>query len=150
MNKRKHLIRVGKPAHPAHNAENVVIGGVNTDLGIARDRGGGEGELKGSVIDTRHITGSRWLMLFGFQPKRVNVNTSLGDVGVVLVRLDKIEVSAHALRETIVTVELELGGEDRVETSVFGGPLYVVTGSSTSRAGVAVGGGVSDGDGLHN
>ena len=122
MNKRKHLIRVGKTTHARHDAENVVIGGVNTDLGITGDRSGGEGELKGSVIDTRHITGSRWLMLFGFKPERVNVNTSLGDVGVVLVRLDKIEVSAHALRETVVTIELELGREDRVETAVPVGP----------------------------
>ena len=127
MNKRKHLIRVGQSAHAAHNSEDVVIGSVNTDLGIIpADSGSGEGELKGGVIDTRHITGTGWLMLFGFQPKRVNVNTSLGDVGVVLVRLDKIEVSAHALRETIVTVKLEFGREDRVETAVFVGPLEVL------------------------
>ena len=123
MNKRKHLIRVRKPTHPAHDAEDVVIGSVNTDLGIIRlNGGGGEGELKGGVIDTRHITGTGWLMLFWFKAKRVNVNTGSWDIGVMLVRLDKIEVSAHALRETIVTVKLEFGREDRVETTVFVGP----------------------------
>ena len=87
-------------------------------------------------------------MLFWFQPKRVNVNTSLGDVGVVLVRLDKIEVSAHALRETVVTIELELGREDRVETGVLVDPLYGVSLGYTSRAWVVtVGLGLSGLDG---
>ena len=127
MNKRKHLIRVGQAPHTAHNSEDVVIGSVNTDLGIIPvDSGSGEGELKGGVIDTRHITGTGWLMLFWFQTKRVNVNTGSWDIGVMLLRLDKIEVSAHALRETIVTVKLEFGREDRVETAVFVGPLEVL------------------------
>ena len=53
---------------------------------------------------------------------------------MVLVWLDKIEVSAHALRETIVTVKLEFGREDRVETAVLVYPLYGVSGGYTSRA----------------
>jgi len=78
-------------------------------------------------------------MLFGFQTKRVNVNTSLGYVAVVLVRLDKIEVSAHALRETVVTIELELGREDRVETTVLADPCYGVSTGETGGAWVGRG-----------
>tara|TARA_X000000368_G_scaffold418991_1_gene421311 strand:+ start:259 stop:1116 length:858 start_codon:yes stop_codon:yes gene_type:complete len=78
-------------------------------------------------------------MLLWFQPKRVNVNTSLGYVAVVLVRLDKIEVSAHALRETVVTIELELGREDRVETTVLADPLYGVSTGETGGAWVGRG-----------
>jgi len=44
----------------------------------------------------------------------VDVDTNGGDVGVVLVRLDQVEVLALTLREPIVAVELDLGNGDRV------------------------------------
>ena len=53
--------------------------------------------------------------------------------------MDKIEVSAHALRETVVTIELELGREDRVETTVLADPLYGVSTGETGGAWVARG-----------
>ena len=53
-------------------------------------------------------------MLFWLEGKRVDVDADRGDVGVVLVRLDQVEVASLALRETIVTVELDLGDNDRV------------------------------------
>jgi hypothetical protein len=55
-------------------------------------------------------------MLFGSQGKGVNVDTSVRSAGVVLVRLNKIEVSSFALREAILAVKLELSGDDRVHT----------------------------------
>ena len=103
------LIAVSETTHAAHDAEDIVIGGVNTNLGISSNGLGCEGKLKSGVIDAGHVACSRWLVLFGFKTKRVNVDTSLGDIGVVLVRLDKIEVTTHALRESVVTIELELG-----------------------------------------
>ena len=57
-------------------------------------------------------------MLLRFKAEGVDVDASGRNVAVVLVGLDKIEVTAHALRETIVTVKLELSGEDGIETGV--------------------------------
>ncbi len=57
-------------------------------------------------------------MLLGLEAEGVDVDASGRNVAVVLVGLDKIEVTAHALRETIVTVKLELSGEDGIETGV--------------------------------
>jgi hypothetical protein len=45
-------------------------------------------------------------VLFRLQGERVNVDTRGDwDVGVVLVRLNKVEVGALAFRETVMTVE---------------------------------------------
>ena len=53
-------------------------------------------------------------MLLGLERERVHVDAHGGDVRVVLVRLDQVEVLALALGETIVTVELDLGDNRRV------------------------------------
>jgi len=53
-------------------------------------------------------------VLLGLERERVHVDAHGGDVRVVLVRLDQVEVLALALRETIVTVELDLGDNRRV------------------------------------
>jgi hypothetical protein len=55
-------------------------------------------------------------MLFRSQRKGINVDTSVRSLSVVLVRLDKVEVSAFTLRETILAVKLELSGDNRVLT----------------------------------
>jgi len=47
----------------------------------------------------------------------VDVDTNSGDVGVVLVRLDLVEVAAFADLEAVVAVELEEGSDYRVATS---------------------------------
>jgi len=50
------------------------------------------------------------------QSKGVHVDTGVRSASVVLVRLDKVEVSTFALRETILAVKLELSGDNRVLT----------------------------------
>jgi hypothetical protein len=55
-------------------------------------------------------------VLLRLQGKRVHVDTHRRDVGVVLVRLDLIEVATLANREPIVTVELDERGDNRVTT----------------------------------
>jgi hypothetical protein len=60
-------------------------------------------------------------MLFGPQGKRVNVDTSVRGAGVVLVRLDEVEVSSFTLREAILAVKLELSGDDGVHTPAVKG-----------------------------
>jgi len=48
------------------------------------------------------------------ESERVDVDTSVGGAGVGEEGLDKIEVGSLALREAILAVELELGGDDGV------------------------------------
>jgi hypothetical protein len=55
-------------------------------------------------------------MLFRSQSKRVNIDTSVRGVGVVLVGLNEVEVSAFAFREAVLTVKLELSGDNGVHT----------------------------------
>ena len=55
-------------------------------------------------------------MLFRSQCKGINIDTSIGCAGVVLVRLDDVEVRSFALREAVLTVKLELSSHDRVLT----------------------------------
>ena len=56
-------------------------------------------------------------MLLGLESKRVNVDADSWDVGVVLVWLDQVEVSALTNLEAVVTVELEESGNNWVATS---------------------------------
>jgi hypothetical protein len=55
-------------------------------------------------------------MLLGPQGERINVDTSVRSLSVVLERLNKVEVSAFTLRETILAVKLELSGDNGVLT----------------------------------
>ena len=117
------LIAIGQPTHTGHNAENVVIGSIDTNLGSlgALNGGVGENKLKGSIVNAGEVAAAAWLMLFGPQGKRVNVDTSVRSAGVVLVRLDEVEVSSFALREAILSVKLELSGDDGVHTPAVKG-----------------------------
>jgi len=112
----KRLVGISKSTHARHNAEHVVVDGVDTDLRrvVGVDRVVGEREQQGRVINTREVARAAGLVLLGLEGKRVDVDADRGDVGVVLVRLDQVEVLALALRETIVTVELDLGDNRRV------------------------------------
>jgi hypothetical protein len=60
-------------------------------------------------------------VLFGPEGKRVHIDTGVGSAGVVLVRLDEVEVSSFALREAILAVKLELSGDDGVHTPAVKG-----------------------------
>jgi len=56
-------------------------------------------------------------VLLWLEGKRVNVDADRGDVGVVLVWLNQVEVSALTNLEAVVTVELEESGNNWVATS---------------------------------
>jgi hypothetical protein len=110
------LVGVSKTTHTRHDTENVVVGGIDTNLGSlgALNGGVGENKLKGSIVNAGEVAAARGLVLFGPQGKGINVNTSVRSASVVLVRLDKVEVSAFTLREAILAVKLELSGDNRV------------------------------------
>jgi hypothetical protein len=112
------LIGVSKTSHTTHDTENVVVGCIDTNLGSlgALNGGVGENELKGSIVNAGEVTGPAWLMFLRPQSKGVHVDTGVRSASVVLVRLDKVEVSTFTLRETILAVKLELSGDNRVLT----------------------------------
>jgi hypothetical protein len=115
---KQRLIAIGKPSHATHDTENVVIGSIDTNLGSLGALNGsvGENKLKGSIVNAGEVAAAAWLMLFGPQGKRVNIDTSVRGAGVVLEGLNKVEVSAFTLREAILAVKLELSGDDGVHT----------------------------------
>jgi hypothetical protein len=56
-------------------------------------------------------------VLLGLKSEGVDVDANCRDVGVVLERLDLVEVASLANLETIVAVELEEGRDDGVLAS---------------------------------
>ena len=56
-------------------------------------------------------------MLFGLKGERINVNTHSRDVGVVLVRLNQVEVVTITNLEAVMAVKLKKSGNNRVLTS---------------------------------
>jgi hypothetical protein len=115
---KQRLVGVSKTTHTGHDTENVVIGSIDTNLGSLGALNGsvGENKLKGSIVNAGEVTGPAWLMLFGSQSKGVNIDTSVRGVGVVLVGLNEVEVSSFALREAVLSVKLELSGDNGVHT----------------------------------
>ena len=112
------LIGVSKTTHSAHNTKNVVVGGKNANLGSAGtlNSGIGQNQLKGGIVNAREVAAAAWLVLFGAQSKRVQVDTGVGVAAVVLPRLNEVEVGAFALREAVLAVELQLGSDNGVLT----------------------------------
>ena len=110
------LVRVGKAAHTRHDTEDVVVGRVDTDLGGLGSRDGGvrEDKLEGGVVNAREIARARRLVLLRAKGERVDVDARVRGAGVRLERLDEVEVGALTLREAVLAVKLELGGDDRV------------------------------------
>ena len=56
-------------------------------------------------------------MFLGLEREGIHVDTDSGDVGVVLVRLDQVEVATLTLVESVMAVQLDLGRHDRIVTS---------------------------------
>ena len=105
-----HLIRVCETSHTRHDTENIVVGGIHANLGgvATGDGGGSEGELKGGVVNAGEIAGSAGLVLLGLKGERVDVDTSGGDVLVMLVGLHQVKVASLTLVEAVMAVQLEL------------------------------------------
>ena len=60
------------------------------------------------------------MVFFGLESERVDVDTDRGDVFVMLIGLDVVEVVTITFREAIMTIELEFGKLNRVKTGVGG------------------------------
>ena len=59
------LVGVCKTTHTTHDTKDIVVGSVHTDLSglVTTDGVGGKDKLKSSVVNTREIASSRWLVL---------------------------------------------------------------------------------------
>ena len=117
-NQVKDLVGVSKTSHTTHDAKDIVVSGVNADLsGLGSTNSSGrDDKLKSSVINSGEVASSGWLVLFGAKGKRVNVDTGVWVSGVMLERLDEVEVGSFALGESVLTVKLELGGNNWILT----------------------------------
>ena len=100
----------------AHFTKHIIIYRKNPNFAATSTSHGlaGQGQLQGSVVNTRHVACAGWLVLLGLQAERVHVDTSLGHILVVLIWLYQVEVTAIALGEAVVTVQLQLSESHRV------------------------------------
>jgi len=114
----KYLVAVREASHTAHHTKNVVIHGIHANLSSvgALNGGVGENKLKGSVVNTREVARAGRLVLLGSQCERIQVDTGIGGAGVVLVRLNQVEVGSLTLREAVLAVKLELSSHDGILT----------------------------------
>jgi len=55
------LVRVCKASHTTHDTKDIVVGGVDTDLSgsITSNSIGGKYQLKGSIVNSGHVTCTR-------------------------------------------------------------------------------------------
>jgi len=90
--------------------------------------------LEHSVINAREVARPTGLMFLRAEGKGVDVDASIGGTGVVLEGLDNVEVRAFALREAVLSVELELGSDDGVKS-----PAVHVEGGLGEHKGAGIG-----------
>ena len=126
-----HLVGVSKTTHTTHDAKDIVVGGVDTDLsGLGtRDGSSRDNELKSGVVNSGKVASSRGLVLLRAKGEGVDIDTSVGVSGVVLEGLNEIEVGTLALGEAILSVKLELSGNNRVLTPA----VHLVSGLSKNE-----------------
>jgi hypothetical protein len=112
------LVRICNTGHTAHHTENVVVDGIDTHLGSGNtaDSRRRKDKLENSVVNSGEVARSRRLVLLRAQGEGVDVDSSIRSTGVVLERLDNIEVRSFTLRETILAVQLKLSSDNRVLT----------------------------------
>ena len=101
------LVGVSKTTHATHDAEYVVVDSVDSYLSSRGALNGGvrENKLKGRVVNAREIAGARRLVFFRAEGERVEIDAGGWGTGVVLERLDEVEVGTiFASRNSIFYV----------------------------------------------
>lgn len=109
-------VGVRQASHSRHHAEHVIVGCINAHGGAEVESNAvvGDGEQQGRIVDTRQVASTGRLVLLRLESERVHVDADRRYVGVVLVRLYPVEIRALAHRETVVAVQLDQSGNDRV------------------------------------
>jgi hypothetical protein len=91
------------------DAEDVVVDREHVEVGrVVVTSGGLDRNLR--VIDAREVARAGRLVLLGLEREGVRVHTGVGGAGVVVVRLDLVEVLTGLLLEAVLAVEYELHG----------------------------------------
>ena len=134
------LVGEGEATHARLDAEDVVVGGEH----VHGSRGTGthlDGNLR--VIDAGEVASTGGLMLFGLEREGVGVHTGSGAAGVMVVRLDLVEVLTLLLLEAILAVKDKLEGLELTSSLLgvsLGGELGSVHGGAEVGDGhIAVG-----------
>ena len=130
------LVRVCYSGHSRHNAQHVVVHGIDTDLsgGSARNGGGREHKLKDGIVNAGEVARPTGLVFLRAERKGVHVDAGIRGAGVVLVRLHHVEVGTLTLREAVLAVKLELGSDARILT-----PAVHVEGGLREHEGASIG-----------
>jgi hypothetical protein len=108
-----HLVGVSDTRHAGHDTENVVVDGIDTDLGggSSRDSRRRKDKLENGIVDSGEVAASTWLVLLRAESERVDVDSGIWGTGMVLPRLNDVEVGPFTLGESVLTIELEFGSD---------------------------------------
>ena len=68
------------------------------------------------IVNAGEVARAGRLVLLGAKGEGVHVDTSIGGTGVVLERLDSVEVRTLTLGEAVLAVKLKLGSDNGVLT----------------------------------
>ena len=90
------------------DSEDVVVRREHVKSGLVGIRLNRNGDLR--VVDSGEVTGTRWLMLFWLERKRVRVDPWHWGAGVVDEWLDLVKVLTGLFLESVLTVEDQLEG----------------------------------------
>ena len=90
------------------DSEDVVVRREHVKSGLVRIRLNRNGDLR--VVDSGEVTGTRWLMLFWLERKRVRVDPRHWGGGVVDKWLNSVKVLTTLFLESVLTVEDQFEG----------------------------------------
>jgi len=115
------LVGERETTHTRLDAEDVVVGREH----VERGRGTGTHvclDLDGNlgVVDAGEVARAGRLVLLGLESEGVRVDAGHGATGVVVVRLDLVEVLTGLLLEAVLAVENELEGLDGADGGIRG------------------------------
>jgi hypothetical protein len=109
------LVGVREAAHTGSDAEDVVGHGVHEQFAVGVVTVTAHtGQVQSHVVEAGEIAGTGRLVGLGVQSEGVAVDVLVGHASVVLVGLHQAEVRRVALGETVVAVELQLGGGETI------------------------------------
>ena len=108
------LIGEGEATHPTLDAEHVVVRGEHVH-GRAVLAGSLESNRNLRIINAGEIACASGLMFLGLEGEGIGVHTRVGGAGMVVERLDLVEILTLLLLEAILTVEDKLEGIKRTD-----------------------------------
>ena len=130
------LIGVSNTGHSTHDSQHVVVNSVHSDLSSVNtgNSSGRKDKLENSIVDSGEVARPAGLMFLGAKSKGVHVDAAVRGAGVVLERLNNVEVRPFTFREAVLAVKLEFSGDDGVLA-----PAVHVQGSLGKHEGAGIG-----------